>query len=854
MRQRLSYLGLILFSLYGNKLTGQDIPSPTTYFGFQMGSEGKIIDFYKGLEYYKLLAAKSDKILYRELGKTTDGNPFVLLTISSPDNLKRLNEINKQRDLLNDPRKITDAKALELARSLPAVVFHTSSIHSTEISTAQVVPELVYDLLSQKDEDTRKILDNLIILVSPSANPDGQVKVKTWYEANKGKPWEARMPWLYQTYVGHDNNRDWVLLHFPAQRLTAEKIFLDWHPIYSLEMHQMGGNGARLFVPPYQEPYDENTAPEVVETMSLVGMSMSYRLTTENKGGVVKNAIFDLFTPARAFQIYRGTARVLTETASANFASKITWDMKNLQGPGRSGAGTYDPERMSWNYSLPWQGGDWTFRTMVEYQLSANFAALNLVADHPEKFNYSQYRSLRRPLDNHKWPYAYIIPKVQRDPSSVEDLLQTLQRGGIEIEVATSPIDIAGQKFNRGDYIVKLAQPYGAWAKTLLEIQHYPDLRRSPTQDPIVPYDVTSSTLPLMMGVKAVKVQSTFKANVKQVKTPIHFKGIVEGKGTNGFVILPNSNDAYAIVDELLDKGMEVSRIELNTPYDGSVLINGGFLVPQNSSSMLSKLAENRYFKAVSIQKSELPKSTDLHRLRNPRIGIYEPWGGLIDAGWTRLVLEQWSMEPKIIHDDIIRNGELNDLFDVIIFPAGLPSDLVKEDTTSLPIKYKRGLGDAGTQAMMTFVRKGGFVLSFGNSAAGVIHLFDLPIANAVAGMPSKQFYAPGSLVLTNLDPDSPLSYGLPDKIAVLDRNGPVLVPAASVIQEPHIIGQFPKYDARLSGFLLGEEQLRGKGSIALQELGQGKVILFAMAPQFRAMTHGSYKLIFNAIFWSATD
>ena len=282
----------------------------------------KIINYLEGLKYYQQLAEKSKKIRFTEMGKTTDGNTHALLIISAEKNMAKLDEFKQKRARLNDPANISDAEAAQLAAEIPAVVFHTSSIHTTEISTAQVVPELVYTLLSDESEMNQRILDNTIILIAPSANPDGQVKIKKWYDEHKGEPWEGRMPWLYHTYVGHDNNRDWVLLHFPEHRLVAQKVFLDWHPIYSIEMHQMGGTGARIFVPPYQDPYDENTAPETVETMGMIGMSMSHRLTSEGKAGVVKNAIFDLYTPARAFQTYRGIARILTETASANFARK----------------------------------------------------------------------------------------------------------------------------------------------------------------------------------------------------------------------------------------------------------------------------------------------------------------------------------------------------------------------------------------------------------------------------------------------------------------------------------------------------------------------------------------------------
>lgn len=829
----------------------QKLPSPKTHFGHQMGAEGQIINFFDGLEYYQLLAKKSDRIQYTELGKTTDGAPFVLLYISAPENLARLEEIKEKRDLLGDPRKITEEEAKRLAAETPAVVFHTSSIHTTEISTAQVVPELVYNLVSGKDEQTKRILENTIVLVSPSANPDGQVKIVDWYEKNKGKAWEGRMPWLYHTYIGHDNNRDWVLLHFPEQRLTAQKIFMEWRPAYSLEMHQMGGNGARIFVPPYQDPYDDNTAPEVMETMGLIGMAMSHRLTSEGKGGVVKNAIFDLFTPARAFQIYRGTARVLTETASANFARKRTLRPEELRARS-GGTGSYHPLRKSWNFALPWEGGDWTLRTMVEYQLSTNMAALNLISSDPTLYNLGLYRSLKRAVEGKDWPYAFVFPAEQYDLSSTARLLQALQRGGVEVHRAEKDFYAQGHFFQAGSHVVLLRQPYAAWAKTLLEIQNYPDLRRSPTEDPIVPYDVTANTLPMMMGVEAVEINKTFEADLFLLTETVSFEGRASDQGKGGFMISPKSNDAYAAADALLDEGYDLARLKSPTTLDGRHFPAGSFYVyPKNGLvKSIKKLAEEWCFEAEGLSRKARIPTGALRPLQNPRIAIYEPWGGLMDAGWTRRVLEQWELEFTTIRNADVKAGNLAHEYDIILFPYGLSAQRILQGSSNFPEEYKGGIEEEGKDELQTFLNAGGTIAAFGPSSMAIANLLNLPVADRTTGLDQKKFYAPGSLVLSDINPAHPLAYGLPDKIPVMNRRGPVFIPKATMGEDPQMVGRYPDYDPRLSGFLLGPEYLQGKGSIAVQPVGKGRVILYSMTPQFRAMTHGSYKLLFNAFFW----
>ncbi|NOY36185.1 MAG: hypothetical protein GXO83_01260 [Chlorobi bacterium] len=836
------------------QVTAQDIPDPETFFGHRMGAEGKIISYLDGFRYYQILAGKSDRIKVEEIGKTTMGNPFVLVTISSPENMSGLEDIRKQRDLLCDPEKTGEKEARELAQDLPAVVFHTSSIHSTEISTAQVVPELVYDLVTGNDDETLRILKNTVILISPSANPDGQIMLKKWYDENIGKSWEGRMPWLYHSYIGHDNNRDWIMLHFPEQRLTAQKIFLKWHPVYSIEMHQMGRNGARIFVPPYQEPYDINTPSEVMETMSLVGMAMSHRLTVEGKAGAVKDAIFDLYTPARAFQVYRGTGRILTETASANFARKINIPYKDLQG--RSGAGTYDPHRKSWNYSTPWPGGDWTFREMVEYQLTTNKAALSVVASDPAEFNLGMYHALKRNIVAKSWPYAYVLPVIQQDPSSLGRLLRTLQRGEITIEQAKKPFEAGGRTFEKDSYVIRLHQRYGAWAKTLLETQDYPDLRRSPDEDPITPYDVTANTLPLMMGVDAVMIDHPFNANLTVVKEPVTFKGLVEGNGEGGFAILPGSNEAFSAVSDLLDKGFIVHRSPSVLPSPRGKLPPGTFIVEAHPGlrGILLKLRDKWYFHAIGLTDQPKIPVKSLAKLHRPRIGIYEPWGGLIDAGWTRFMLEQFGMEPVTVRNADILEGKLNEKFDILIFPEGLSRGRILNGTSSFPDKYKGGIGEKGVRELKEFVHNGGTISAFGRTSMTITGLLDIPLADFSASLSRKEYYAPGSLVLTKLDPRSPLTYGMPGKIAVLNRRGPLFVAKATTGKSPRMAGMYPDYDPRMSGFLLGPEKMEDKGSLAVQDFGKGRVVLFSMAPEFRAMTHAGYKLIFNAIYWAAEE
>ena len=858
MSRRISSLACLFLFAFAPAFAAaaDDLPSPEQFFGHVMGAEGKLIDYPRSLEYYRLLAERSDRMLYQELGKTTNGNPFVLLIISSPENLAKLGDLRAARDRLCDPRKLSEEEALRLAEELPAVAYHTGNIHTSEISCAHVTPELVYDLVSGNSAEVRKILDNVITLVGPNANPDGLVMIKEWFDANEGQPWEGNMPWLYHPYVGHDDNRDWMLLHFPAQRLTATKIFNVWHPIYSIEMHQMGSYGARIFVPPYKDPLDPNTAPQVVDTMNIIGTAMSHRLTTEGKGGAVKAAIFDLYTPARAYNCNHGIGRILTETASCNFVRTLEIKPEEMAGM-RRGFGEFNALKSSWNFPLPWEGGAWSLREMVEYQLSTNMAALDQVASQPGLFNKAQYMALKRACDGvgGSWPYAYVVPSVQSDPGNAAEMLRALQRGEVEIHRATAPFTAGGNEFPAGSHIVILRQPYAAWVKSLLENQEYPDLRKRPNDPPDMPYDVTGHSLPLLMNVEAVCVEKEFEAYMIPVTGEIAAPGEIAGRG-DGFVIDCATNDAYTVADELLDAGFAVSRLTKTLVHDDDEFAAGSFVV-KNAKGLEAKLAElapKRNFKARGI--GRMPQVSMLAGLSNPRIALYIPWGGNMDAGWIRLVLELYGFEYEIIRNADFRAGNLSGRFDIIIFADGMSEASIKLGRSEWPEEYTGGLGDEGVAALRAFVEEGGTALASGSTSMALVELLGLPIVDKLKDLKQQEHFSPGSIVAVDLDPASPLAAGLPAKLPVMKIWGPAFSPdiTATDWSGLKMAASFARNDVRLSGFLLGPEHLHGAGAIAVQEIGKGRAILFACRTQFRAMTYGSYKLLFNSIFWAAAD
>ena len=231
------------------------ITSPEAFFGHQLGADRKIARWDKIVEYYQLLEKESDRIKVIDLGPSTEGNPFLLTIISAPENLANLEELRQINLQLTDPRGLSEAVVEDLISRGKAVILQSMSLHASEIGGTQMAPELTYDLLSRDDAETQRILDNVIYLGVPCFNPDGQQMVTDWYNEWLGTEYEGcSMPWLYQKYTGHDNNRDAFMQNIVESQYMGRLLFRDWRPQAYQDHHHMGSYGARLYVAPYSEP------------------------------------------------------------------------------------------------------------------------------------------------------------------------------------------------------------------------------------------------------------------------------------------------------------------------------------------------------------------------------------------------------------------------------------------------------------------------------------------------------------------------------------------------------------------------------------------------------------------------
>jgi hypothetical protein len=500
-------LALLMTALLAPIPSAAQVPTPESVLGFVPGTDKKLVEWPRLVDYFERLAQASDRVELRHLGKTTNGAPFIAAVISSPENLARLDAIRAANARLADPRTIRSPdERSQLLRDGRAIVLITSSIHSTEVGGHLSPTILAHRLATGSDADVRQILDRVVLLLVPSLNPDGVTIVSRWYNQTLGTPAEGLSPpELYHPYVGHDNNRDWYAFTQVETQLTVDSLHNVWHPQIVHDIHQQGATGSRLFLPPYLDPIEPNVDPLLVAGVNSLGTAMAWELAGQGKTGIVINATYDAWTPARAYQHYHAGVRILSETASARLASPIDMPADRLQG--RRG---FDAGVASWNFPAPWTGGRWTLADIVEYQSAGALALLRHAAANKDLWLRNFLTVGERAVRGWPgWPYAYVIPRAGQPETALRVMAGILRRGDVEIREARQPFSAEGRAFAAGDYVVLLRQPYAAFAKTLLEAQVYPDLRMYPGGPPRPPYDVTAHTLPLLMGVQVVEVRDT---------------------------------------------------------------------------------------------------------------------------------------------------------------------------------------------------------------------------------------------------------------------------------------------------------------------------------------------------------
>ena len=847
-----AFLGLALGAATLGVPAAAAQPSPELFFGFQMGTPGQLADWPELVDYVQTVATASDRVVIADAGETTDGNRLVAAFISAPGNLSRLNEIQATNRRLADPRALSEAEAAVLSVDQPAIVAIGCSIHSTEIGATQAASELLYELATTDDPATIEVLQNVVLILFPSLNPDGHERVVEWHDENRGTPFEAApMPWLYHRYVGHDINRDAFMLNMAESRSLARFFYTRWHPQVFLTMHQMGTTGPRFFVPPNYEPIDPNYDPLIWREAGLLGHAMALALERQGRAGVISNAMYDYYWPGYedSAPLGHNTVCLLTEAASARLSYPATVAPDDLRGVPR-GLPDYGPQT---NFPNPWPGGVWTLRDIIDYDLDAARGLLTAAARYRQELVENFYAMGRRAVDAGRAgaPFAFALPRNQHDPSAAQKLTNALIGAGVEVQRARTGFTAGGVEYPAGTDVVLMAQPFRAYAKTLLERQTYPVRRLTPDGPPERPYDVAGWTLPLQMGVRVDTIDAPYDPpELVQLMRAELMAGNVTGlDGAATYIVDGSGNRGAIAVNRLRAAGLAPAwTLAESVAADGGVAA-GSIVVPATDTarSIVEQLARDL---GLDVHGSANPIGVPLQEIGGNRLGLYKPWISNIDEGWTRWLLEQYEFAYESLSDADIRDGALRDDFDVIVLPDARPSQIVNGHPTGrVPPRFAGGLGEPGVHALREFVEQGGTLVALDSSTNFAIAALDLPVTNVLEGLSIEQFYCPGSIVALDLATDEPLAFGMPPLSAAFFASSAAfqLVPGERTdgVRVPAHYGQG---ELLLSGWLEGGEHLAGRAAVVDVPVGDGRAVLIGFRAQHRGQSDATFRLLFNAL------
>jgi hypothetical protein len=623
-------------------------------------------------------------------------------------------------------------------------------------------------------------------------------------------------------------------------RHTLRHVHQRWHPQIFHDVHQMRPRGARLFVPPYLDPWEPNVDPALIAAVHALGAHVVSRLTTEGRSGIVSGALFDAWSPARAYSHTHGAVRLLSETASVRLATPLDLKPEELERP----ADGPDPAAPSSGLPRPWRGGRWRLADVVDTQIEVSLAVLEHAARQREHWLRTAL-SVNRRSATRQQPFAFVLPADQGEPAAVAKLVEVLRLGEVEVRRASQAFEAGGARYRAGSHVILMQQPASGFAKTLLERQRYPNLREAAGGAPKRPYDVTAHTLPLLLGVAVDAIAAPFEADLGTVVEARIDPGHVEARAPR--LALGHSTSDLEAVGRLLAEGVPV-RWALDPFEDqGRQFPAGAFLVPASARAVLEPLARELGLVARAVRAE--PRSL---RLARPRVGLYRSWVPSIDEGWTRFVFErETAVAYQTLHDREIRGGALRERFDAIVLPDQSPRALAEGHAAgSMPPEYVGGLGPQGAAALRAFVLAGGTLVALDSAARYAIDALQLPARDALAGLEPSSFYCPGSILEVAIDAAHPLAHGLPPALPVWFENSP-----SFELDKGTAVARFASQgEPLLSGWLLGKEHLAGRVALAEVPLGRGRVVLFGFRPQYRAQSRVTYPALLNALYLSAAE
>ena len=859
------------------------ITSPREAFGTDIGDDYFLAAYSQLEAYWKALDRESDRMALVDIGRTEEGRTQWMAVVSAPENLRNIDHYRSIARRLSLAEGVSDNQAHLLASDGKAVVWIDGGIHANEVLGAQQLMELVYQLVSRNDPETLRILRDVVVL-AVDANPDGHEMVARWYMREKDPKRRSleRLPRPYQKYVGHDDNRDFFM-STQAETVNINRVlYREWFPQIVYDHHQTGPPGTVMFAPPFRDPFNYVLDPLIPVDIDLIGAAMHTRFAAEGKPGVTMRSGSTYSTwwngGLRTTAYFHNQIGLLTETIGDPTPTSIPYV------PGK--------QLPSADLPYPIAPQSWHFRQSIDYSITADRAVLDIASRRREDLLYDIYRMGRnsiqrgsadtwtptphRPLASDgaarnpalRDPRGYILPSDQPDFLTATKFVDALLKVGVTVERATAPFTVEGRTYPAGSYVVKTAQAFRPHVLDMFEPQDYPDDIPYAGAPPTPPYDEAGWTLAFQMGVKFDRILDAFDGPFRPITTVKPPAGHITGAANPvGYLVSHHQNDAFVAVNRLLKAGESVYW--LRDRSIGGAPEGTGMMYIEARPGTLPILGRAASDLGVNFVGVSTPPTGGVLKLRPVRLALWDRYGGAPPSGWTRWMLERYGFPFDVVYAKDLDAGNLASRYDVIIFTTdALPSDTPRVDRgatdDTVPPEYRRMTGTISWSRTLPqlkqFVEDGGTILTIGHSSE-IAERLGVPIENglvsrhsdgSVRDLTAQDFYIPGSVLRVSVDNTTPLGYGFEHEVDVFFDNSPSFRLPAAAAGGPRArrVAWYASPTPLRSGWAWGQRHLDQTVAVVDSRIGKGRVLVFGPEINFRAQPHGTFKFLFNGIYY----
>lgn len=836
------------------KLPDPKVTTPKAFFGYNIGDDYKLTPWLsrelKGegarqgvVDYDRELQRTSSRVRVFPDGTSEMGKPMVLTVITAPENWARIDQYKAINKKLADPRQVaSDDDARILAAQGKAVYWLDAGIHATERTGVETLIQLSYELASGRDQWTLNLLNDVIVVIEGTINPDGLEIVTDWYYTYKDTPYVGSSPPYYNKYNGHDDNRDFIRLSLKESQYSTQARF-EWNPIMYTDLHQ-----AQDLLYVGMSPDPSNFAENPISNAELGSMSfyVMSQMIAQGYKGVFTYDYADMWYPGynHMYTVMHNGNGSWWELTGANYASPRT-----ITGGAHAGRRTwFNPQP----YTVPLQ---WRLIDAVNLQKDAIRNSLTWTMRNKNDLLYNFY--LKGKMNMAKAaaesPFAFVVPAKGGDNVDVTDLVNTLAVGQrIEVDRAAAPFTADGQQFAAGDYVVRMNQPYGLFAKLLLTRQDFPANALDP-RNRSASYDMLGWTMGLMSDVRVAAQNTPLPAglSLKPVTGKIPYAGTLTGDVSAYYAVENQANNGWAVALPRLwqDSNMSVSQADASFTAAGRTFRAGDFVVRTRGNQ-----ADHNKLKAL-IQETGLTgyaiagpvAAVPLHPIK---VGLLKPNSSTMPEGWTRLQLDHAGFSYTSLSAGDISGGGITG-YNVVIIPSVSPAGLINGSPGSnTPPEYRAGIGATGVANLKSFVEAGGTLVLMGQaSTLPNAQGWDIGISQPAGQRPSCR----GSILRIQVDPSTKVAYGYDPEESCwfLDNSTPYFTKTAG--SKAQIVAAYPERgDLLLSGYISNGDVLRGAAAIVEAPMGAGRVVLLAPDVLYRAQSTGDFMFFWNALIAGA--